>query len=69
MNGDDSMSSWIDFTRRNDPAHPDAVLHLRRMLQSRKLPDVFCFWTKNPEFVANEYANAIRHMHERGVLV
>lgn len=60
--------AWVDFTRRNDPACPEALEYLKKTLQAKK-PGVFCFWTKAPDVVANLYADVIRQMRSEGVLV
>ncbi|MGB9792767.1 MAG: DUF1848 family protein [Thermacetogeniaceae bacterium] len=59
---------WVDFTRRNDPACPEAREHLMRLLQKKK-PRVLCLWTKAPARVVRLYSDAIRGMRKDGVLV
>lgn len=63
------MNTWVDFTRRSDPAHRDGTVLLKNNLARHGFPDVFCFWTKAPAIVASLYANAIRQMQTAGVLV
>lgn len=63
-----SKLTWVDFTRRNDPAHPAGVEILeKKLLQG--FPHVFCFWTKAPVKVASLYAHHIKKMQEQGTLV
>ncbi len=63
------MLSWVDFTRRNDPATPKAVPLLDAGIRSKGYPKVLCFWTKSPGKIADLYRDHIRMMRERGTLV
>jgi DNA repair photolyase len=57
------MSTWIDYTRRNDPAQQYYVDKLERKLMVRSnVPDVLCFWTKAPRFIAENYKDSISRM-------
>lgn len=60
--------AWVDFTRRNDPACPEALEFLKKTLQEKK-PGVFCFWTKAPNVVAKLYSDVVKQMRSEGVLV
>ena len=59
---------WVDFTRRNDPAHPFGPVLLQKSLD-RYGAYVFCFWTKNPGTVADLYRNQISQMMSKDTLV
>jgi hypothetical protein len=61
--------SWIDFTRRNDPACPAGVDLFRQQLSQHGYPSVLCFWTKAPATVAELYHDAIAEMQNWGTLV
>lgn len=67
------MGIWVDFTRRNDPAcEAGAVLLERRLAECRtsgRWPDVLCFWSKNPAFLAARYCSLIREFQGNGTLV
>ena len=49
------MSTWIDFTRRNDPVCKEAHMRLRHKMGTEQFPEVLCFWTKNPAGLWNMY--------------
>ena len=62
------MGTWIDFSRRNDPACPAGVVLFKEMLaKTAKLPDVICFWTKNPGRVAALYGEVVTELRAKGV--
>lgn len=67
------MSVWIDYTRRSDPACREGLRLLEARLAgcraSGRWPDVLCFWTKNPAFIAGRYAPLIRELQANGTLV
>jgi hypothetical protein len=63
------MNSWIDFTRRSDPSDPRGVRILAKRLEREPVPDVLCFWTKNPFGVSRLYASLIRDLRRAGTLV
>lgn len=60
---------WVDYTRRNDPAGIYWVNRLEKILNSNPAPKVFCFWTKNPGFIAREYKEIISKMISQGTIV
>ena len=65
------MATWVDFSRRNDPACEQAFRvfceQISRAEKSGKLPEVICFWTKNPGLVADLYAGPIQYYQRQGV--
>ena len=63
------MSTWIDYTRRSDPAQDYYVEKLSRKLAQGHRPDVLCFWTKAPGWVARHYAHIIHAAERDGVIV
>jgi hypothetical protein len=62
------MTSWIDYTRRNDPACEAGVDRLRSKLQGN-FPDVFCFWSKAPGKIFTLYSDLIKKMQDNGTVV
>lgn len=63
------MGTWIDYTRRSDPAQPYYIRRLDMLLELHGNPDVLCFWTKNPRYVAKHYAHIVRRLQNDGVIV
>ncbi|MFW5962342.1 MAG: DUF1848 family protein [bacterium] len=61
--------SWVDFSRRNDPAHPKGVEMLKKRLKYEGIPKVFCFWTKAPNRIATLYRDIIMDLKKEGTLV
>ena len=61
--------SWIDFTRRNDPAHPQGLKLLQNNIAQHGYPKVLCFWTKAPDTVARLYHDVIIDMQNHYTLV
>jgi len=68
--------TWIDFTRRNDPACAAAHHHFKQKLKGfysfggfSKLPEVLCFWTKAPQLVFDLYAHDIQLLRAKNVIV
>ena len=61
--------SWIDFTRRNDPAHKKGVKLLKENLNEYGYPKVLCFWTKAPDLIYKLYKNIIKDMQDNDTLV
>ncbi|MDN5348113.1 MAG: hypothetical protein PWP65_1677 [Clostridia bacterium] len=61
--------SWVDFTRRNDPAHPAGAALLEEKLKKHGPPRVLCFWTKAPARVSHIYAPVIASLRQNGTLV
>ena len=64
-----SRLPWVDYTRRNDPASIYWVRRLEDLLQKQEAPHVFCFWTKNPGYIAAHYKSYIDHMKSQGTIV
>ena len=62
------MNTWIDYTRRNDPAQEYYVSKLAKMI-TKQTPDVLCFWTKNPGFIVEHYTPMIKELVARGTIV
>ena len=60
---------WVDFSRRNDPAHKAGVGLLKETINAKGAPGVLCFWTKNPKGIADLYGDVIRRLQELGTLV
>lgn len=60
---------WVDYTRRNDPACLAGLLNLREKLKKGNIPDVFCFWTKNPKYIGQNYVDEIMYMKKNGTVV
>lgn len=69
MSCDGLQPAWVDYTRRNDPAHPEGVSILEENLEKRGRPKVLCFWTKAPHKLCRLYSRHIRELQERGTLV
>jgi hypothetical protein len=61
--------NWVDYTRRNDPAQPFFVDHLKAKLEKHGYPHVLCFWTKSPSKVATLYKDIIKDMQSHDCLV
>jgi len=61
------MISIIDFTRRNDPACKEAVELLEKKMKN--VPDVFTFWSKNPNGIYNLYHKHIDLLQKHNCLV
>jgi len=62
--------TWVDYTRRNDPACPQGLeIFKNRLGTSARLPHVLCFWTKNPEGLAALYWNIIKELKDAGTTV
>lgn len=61
--------TWVDFTRRSDPAHPMGIKYLERNLRKFGAPKVFCFWTKAPAIVAKMYEDIVLKMQSEGCMV
>ncbi len=61
--------TWIDFTRRSDPAQPYYQRRLVDQLQKHGYPQVLCFWTKAPAEVARLYGDLSAQLREHGTLV
>ena len=63
------MTTWIDFTRRNDPACRAGVRLYESKIVKHGYPDVFCFWSKDPFGIYNLYKDHIIDLQEHGTLV
>ncbi|MBC8232250.1 DUF1848 family protein [bacterium] len=63
------MNWWMDFTRRNDPAHPAGLVQLQRQLADNSYPHILCFWTKAPAILSEMYFDTIVDMQKEDVLV
>lgn len=61
--------NWVDYTRRNDPAQPFFVEHLKSKIQKHKYPHVLCFWTKSPSKIPVLYGDTIKDLKNHGCLV
>lgn len=64
------MNTWIDYTRRNDPACEAGLEILKKKLgNTEEYPNVFCFWTKNPYHLALLYKDVINDLKKHHTLV
>jgi hypothetical protein len=61
--------TWIDYTRRNDPACLAGLERFKEMLLFHGYPQVLCFWTKAPTTLAYLYEDVIRDLQDHNTLV